>query len=72
LDLPQPSPNSVGRMVLWIGRHERLLRSLEQSARLLTKAAYSFSHWLRRRDPISMERLRFLQRVKYPYEVFQD
>ena len=72
LDLPRPSPNAVGTMVLWIGRHERLLRSLEQSARLLTKAAYSLSHWLRRRDPIAMERLRFLQRVKYPYEVFQD
>jgi len=72
LDLPQPAPNSIGRMVLWIGRHERLLRSLEQSARLLTKAAYSLSHWLRRRDPTAMARLRFLQRVKYPYEVFQD
>ena len=72
LDLPRPSPNAVGTMVLWIGRHELLLRSLEQSARLLTKAAYSLSHWLRRRDPIAMERLRFLQRVKYPYEVFQD
>ncbi len=71
-DPPQPEPNSLGRMVKWIGRHERLLRSLDQSARLLTKAAYSFVHWLRRGDTTAMERLRFLQRVKYPYEVFQD
>ena len=67
-----PQPNSLGRIVEWASRHERLLRAIDQSARLLTRAAYSFAHWLRRKDAAAMERLRFLQRVKYPYEVFQD
>jgi len=67
-----PRPNSLGRFVLWIFRHEGLLRGVDKSARLLTHAVYSVVHWHRRRDVTAMERLHFLQRVKYPYEVFQD
>lgn len=67
-----PEPNSLGRIVAWLGRHERLLRAVDRSARLLTSGLYSLAHWLHRKDTAAVERLRFLQRVKYPYEVFQD
>lgn len=69
---PPPNPNLLGRLVLWISRHEGLLRGVDRCARLLTQAVYSVVHWQRRRDVTAIERLRFLQRVKYPYEVFQD
>jgi len=67
-----PSPHAIGRIVAWVSQHRRLLKSMEASAKLLSQAAYSFAHWLRRKDAAALERLRFLQRVKYPYEVFQD
>jgi len=70
--LPMPEPSSLGRLVRWIGRHERLLRGMDRLSRLVTQTAYSMVHWLGRRDAQAIERLHFLQQVKYPYEVFQD
>ncbi len=70
--VPRPEPSSLGKIVRWIGRHERLLRSTDRISRLVTHATYSFVHWLGRRNAPAKERLNFLQRVKYPYEVFQD
>src|SRR2546426_4696745 len=69
---PVSAINAVGRIVTWVGRHPRWLRALDTSARLVTQAVYSGAHWLHRHDATAMERLEFLQRVKYPYEVFQD
>ena len=66
------SVNVLGRIVAWIGRHPRWLRALDTSSRFATRAVYSGAHWLHRHDATAMERLAFLQRVKYPYEVFQD
>ena len=64
--------NALGRTLRWVGRHPGWLRALEQSARLVTQAVYCGAHWLHRHDATAMGRLEFLQRVKYPYEVFQD
>ena len=67
-----PASNRLGKIVEWVGRHPRWLRAVDESARVVTRAVYSGAHWLRRHDAAAVERLRFLQRVKYPYEVFQD
>jgi hypothetical protein len=67
-----PAVNLLGRLVSWVGRHPRWLRAVDRSARLVTRAIYSGGHWLHRHDATRMGRLEFLQRVKYPYEVFQD
>jgi hypothetical protein len=72
LSPPMPSPRGVGKIVARVARHPRWRRALNQGARIATRAAYSAAHWVRRHDAASMERLLFLQRVKYPYEVFQD
>ena len=64
--------NTLGKIVAWVGHHPRWLRAVDMSARLLTRAVYSGAHWLHRHDATAIERLAFLQRVKYPYEVFQD
>jgi len=71
-DVNVPEPGSLGKLVQWIGQHERLLHIINRLSRLVTQVAYSVVHWLGRRNASAMERLRFLQRVKYPYEVFQD
>ena len=67
-----PEPGLAGKLVRWIGRHERLLHLLDRLSRLATHMTYSAVHWLEWRDGKAMDRLHFLQRVKYPYEVFQD
>jgi hypothetical protein len=69
---PISALNTFGRILRWVGRYPRWLRALDRSARLVTRAVYSGAHWLHRNDATTMERLEFLQRVKYPYEVFQD
>lgn len=69
---PLPEPGWVGRTIHWIGVHPGLLRSLNEASRIATHAVYSFTHWLTRHDAEKTRRLEFLQRVKYPYEVFQD
>ena len=67
-----PSLGGVGRIVGWIGRHPTLLAIVDRLGRGFSHAAYSFAHWMKRNDPQAMERLAFLRRVKFPYEVFQD
>jgi len=69
---PLPEPGLLGRAIRWIGVHSGLLRSLNEASRIFTHAVYSFAHWLTRHNVEKTRRLEFLQRVKYPYEVFQD
>jgi len=69
---PVPEPSLVGRVLRWIVKHPRLLRPIEATARALSFAGYTLVHWFKRHDEEARERLAFLQRVKYPYEVFQD
>ncbi len=68
----RPNPNMIGRLVLGISHHPRLLRGVDLVSRCVTRCVYEFAHWLRSRDKEAVERLAFLRRVKYPYEVFQD
>jgi len=68
----RPEPNLIGRIILKISRHPRLLAGVDLLGRGVTRCAYGLAHWLKSRDAASVERLEFLQRVKYPYEVFQD
>jgi hypothetical protein len=69
---PLSGVNVVGKILAWVGRRPRWLRALDRSARIGTRAVYAGVHWLHRNDATAMKRLAFLQRVKYPYEVFQD
>ena len=39
---------------------------------MMSFLVYTGAHWMRRSDASAMQRFAFLQRVKYPYEVFQD
>lgn len=65
-------PNVFGRFLRSIARRPRLLRAFNELSRVATHAIYSFAHWLDRKDSDKVNRLRFLQRAKFPYEVFQD
>ncbi len=68
----RPEPNLFGRLVLRISRHPRLLPVVDLMSRAATRCVYELAHLLRSRDKQAVERLEFLRRVKYPYEVFQD
>ncbi len=72
VDGTPPGLGGIGRIVGWIGRHPALLAIVDRLGRGLSHAAYFFAHWIKRKDPEAMERLAFLRRVKFPYEVFQD
>ncbi|MGQ0797650.1 MAG: hypothetical protein ACT4OI_07300 [Methanobacteriota archaeon] len=55
-----------------VARRPRALARLEAASRWLAWIAYRGVQASRRRNPVAMERMRFLRRVKFPYEVFQD
>ncbi len=69
---PRPNPGLIGRCLGWIATYPRLLGLFERAGRGLSFVVYQVVHWLRRHDREAMNRLAFLQRAKYPYEVFQD
>lgn len=71
-ELPWPRPSSPGRILDWIASHRRLLAVADRVCRIASFVVYATAHWLRRHDAEARERLEFLQRAKYPYEVFQD
>lgn len=71
-DGDRPQPSMVGRAVLAISRHPRLLKVVELTSRLVTRAVYETAHLLKNGDPQAMTRIKFLLQVKYPYEFFQD
>lgn len=71
-DLPLPEPSLLGKLLGGIARRPKLLSTAEKVGRILSFAAYRGFHWLQRNDRESVQRLAFLQRVKFPYEVFQD
>ena len=72
IDRTPPGIRGIGRIVGWIGRHPTLLAIVDRLGRGVSHAVYFVAHWMKRRDPKAMERLAFLRRVKFPYEVFQD
>lgn len=47
-------------------------RLLERTCRIVSYAMYRTVQEFRKRDPGARERMEFLRRTKYPYEVFQD
>lgn len=65
-------PNRIGRSILSATRFPRGLAIVNWISRIATRAVYEVSHLLRGRDPNAVARIKFLQSVKYPYEVFQD
>ncbi len=67
-----PEPNRLGRLILWIHRHPRLLRLAETAARLSSQVIYSLYHLVKRSDSEAAARFEFLRQAKYPYEFFQD
>ncbi|HYS73930.1 MAG TPA: hypothetical protein VEO96_08130 [Thermoplasmata archaeon] len=71
-DLERPRPNLIGKLVAWVAAHPEAQVLAERIARAISYLVYVTVHWLRRHDRAAMERLDFLQRAKYPYEVFQD
>ena len=64
--------NPVGRFLLALAKAPRLMRILDVVSRGLAWMMYQFVQWTRRHNPEARERIEFLRRVKYPYEVFQD
>lgn len=71
-DVPRPLPSWLGKLLGAIAGHRILLYPTEKLARAVTFLVYRAVHFLQRKNRTAMERLAFLQRVKYPYEVFQD
>jgi hypothetical protein len=68
----RPEPNLVGRLILRITNHPALLTVINRASRAITHAVYELNHFLRHHDPKAVSRIKFLQHVKFPYEVFQD
>lgn len=60
------------KLLRWIGEHPRVMRLTEWTSRTVMWLAYRFAQWTRRRDALAVERMEFLRRAKYPYEMFQD
>lgn len=67
-----PSASPIRACLAAVGRRPRLLRFVEAASRRLAWIAYRFVQGTRQQDPVARERMDFLRRVKYPYEVFQD
>lgn len=65
-------PGALERFLGAIGKRPRILRLLEVSSRRLAWIVYRFVQSAREGDPTARERMDFLRRVKFPYEVFQD
>lgn len=67
-----PGPSLLGKLVSWVVAHPAMLTVAERIGRAVSHRIYDIVHWLRRNDRAARERLDFLKRAKYPYEVFQD
>jgi hypothetical protein len=72
VEMGRPEPSLMGRVIVGISHHPRLLAIVEGISRFATRAVYETAHLVRNRDPIAMSRISFLHKVKYPYEFFQD
>ena len=70
--IQRPSPSGLGLLLLGIASRRRSRRIADVLSRWLTHIPYSIVRYSRRRNLAAAERQRFLQRVKYPYEFFQD
>ncbi len=69
------APRTGGRPARVLSRiyaHPWTRRALERFCRGVAYAMYRVVQELRRTDPQARERMEFLRRAKYPYEVFQD
>jgi hypothetical protein len=70
--VPRDSPSPVGALLQAVVTRPRVIRLVERVSRAVSCALYRFVQSSRRADPIARERMEFLRRVKFPYEVFQD
>ena len=62
----------IGRFLSAIAKRPRILRAFEATSRRVAWILYQLVQTRRARNPAARERMAFLRRVKYPYEVFQD
>lgn len=67
-----PPPSPFHRLQGWLTRSPASRRRLDRSCRAVARVLHRIVDLSRERDPAAMERLRFLRRVKFPYDVFQD
>ncbi len=65
-------PSRVSRVLSWIYAGPRTRSFLERMSRGVSYALYRVVRELRKPDAQARERMEFLSRAKYPYEVFQD
>jgi hypothetical protein len=63
---------AISRFLAALARRPAILRGLEGGSRRLAWVLYRLVQDHRGKDPEARERMAFLRRVKYPYEVFQD
>lgn len=62
----------IGRFLCSVGRRPRALRWFERLSRRIDWVLYHLVQASRAKNPAARERMDFLRRVKYPYEIFQD
>jgi len=72
VDAVQPRDSKLGRLLARLERRPGALRWLDRISRGAAWLIYSFAQTIWGRSPTTRARMEFLQRVKYPYEVFQD
>ncbi len=72
IDRVERSRSAWSEFLEWVARRPRLLRIVEGMSRRVAWVFYHLTQTSRARDPRARERMAFLRRVKYPYEVFQD
>ena len=69
-EVPRPTPSRLGRLLWSTIQRPLLRRTIDRLCRAASWFAYhAYSLVL---SPEGRERRRFLQRAKYPYEIFQD
>jgi len=71
-DTVRARQNALGRLLAVLTSRPRFRRSLERVARVSSWLLYTSVQRIRARSPVARERMAFLRRVKFPYEVFQD
>lgn len=71
-DVVREERSPIGASLAGLAGQPRILRLLEALSRKLAWAIYRFVQLSRSGNPAAAERLAFLRRVKFPYEVFQD
>jgi len=71
-DTVRPSRSLTSSALQRLARHPLMLGMIEAFSNGVVWSLYHFVQWTRRHDLKSVQRMEFLRKVKWPYEILQD